>query len=321
MTNQGRTVADLMPALPEQIQTLIDGQSESAPIGGEPVMRTEAPSDAGVAEAAKATENQAPEAPVAEAPAAKAPVVQATAQASAPAAVPAKTPAPAPVLTKTPAPSAAVTASSERQPVESTQVAALPADRPTDSATDVYTGPPIEPGPAPELEALARTETTQLPSAPAIQVESPAPAATQTAALPDTSTQTLTAPTAPEPAEPAVQETVVIPAPPEAPRDFTQLSERTPQTYGEGNADARIVLRAREDSWVQVRDSQDSLLLTRVLRRGDVYRVPNQAGLTLLTGNAGGIEIEVDGVTVPPLGPVGSVRRQIALDPDALMNR
>ena len=40
----------------------------------------------------------------------------------------------------------------------------------------------------------------------------------------------------------------------------------------------------------------------------------------MLTGNAGGLEIRVDGVTVPPIGPVGTVRRQIALDPTRLLS-
>ena len=91
-----------------------------------------------------------------------------------------------------------------------------------------------------------------------------------------------------------------------------------PRIYGSDNENARIVLRARHDSWVQVRDGQDELLLTRVLRAGDSYRVPNQTGLTLLTGNAGGLEIEVDGETLAPLGPIGSVRRNISLDPGTL---
>lgn len=107
-------------------------------------------------------------------------------------------------------------------------------------------------------------------------------------------------------------------APPTAQLALTQA--RSPRIYGSDNENARIVLRAKYDSWVQVRDGQDALLLTRVLRAGDTYRVPNQAGLMLLTGNAGGLEIEVDGQTLAPLGPVGSVRRNIALDPGRLIS-
>ena len=120
--------------------------------------------------------------------------------------------------------------------------------------------------------------------------------------------------------EPLLDETVVIPAPPTASRDLVLSTERLPRVYGESNLGTRIVLRALQDSWVQVRDRQDALLLTRVLRSGDTYYVPDQDGLTLLTGNAGGIAIEVDGVAVAPLGPLGAVRRQIALDPVRLLN-
>jgi cytoskeleton protein RodZ len=83
--------------------------------------------------------------------------------------------------------------------------------------------------------------------------------------------------------------------------------------------ETRIVLKAKLDSWVQVRDAEDNLLLTRVLRPGDSYRVPNQEGLTLLTGNAGGLAVLVDGQEAPALGPIGAVRRNVALDPERLM--
>ncbi len=99
-----------------------------------------------------------------------------------------------------------------------------------------------------------------------------------------------------------------------------QVEAREPRVYGAENAVARIVLRALLDSWVQIRDAEDSLLLTRVLQPGDTYRVPELSGLTLLTGNAGGLQIEVDGAVVPPLGPVGAVRRNIALDPERLLD-
>ena len=37
------------------------------------------------------------------------------------------------------------------------------------------------------------------------------------------------------------------------------------------------------------------------------------------TGNAGGLEIAVDGNPVPSVGRMGMVRRRIALDPQALI--
>jgi cytoskeleton protein RodZ len=82
---------------------------------------------------------------------------------------------------------------------------------------------------------------------------------------------------------------------------------------------SRIVVQARTASWIQVRDdAANQLLLTRLLRPGDVYEVPDRPGLTLLTGNAGALEILVDGEAVPPLGPLGLVRRDVALDADRL---
>lgn len=82
---------------------------------------------------------------------------------------------------------------------------------------------------------------------------------------------------------------------------------------------ARIVLRAKSDSWVEVRDPQsNSLLVARLLRAGDVYNVPDKPGLRLVTGNAGGLLVLVDGAPAPPLGKEGAVRRGIALDPETL---
>lgn len=80
----------------------------------------------------------------------------------------------------------------------------------------------------------------------------------------------------------------------------------------------RVMIRATGDSWVQVRDADGTALFTRVLRQGDVYRVPNQAGLKLATGNAGALEVLVDGAPAPGLGDFGEVVRNVALDPTRL---
>ncbi len=82
---------------------------------------------------------------------------------------------------------------------------------------------------------------------------------------------------------------------------------------------SRITVRAKANSWIQVRDvAANRLLFTRLLRQGDSYKVPDRADLRLMTGNAGALEIIVDGKVVPPLGAVGEVRRDVALDPDKL---
>jgi len=89
-------------------------------------------------------------------------------------------------------------------------------------------------------------------------------------------------------------------------------------SYGAADGDARVVLKANADSWIQVRDKGGNLLFTRVLKAGEHYNAPNQPGLTLVAGNAGGLDIAVDGVDVPHIGEIGHVARNVSLDPDRL---
>ena len=81
-------------------------------------------------------------------------------------------------------------------------------------------------------------------------------------------------------------------------------------------ANTRLVLRARSGGWVQVREKQGPILLNRVLRAGESWPVPMKPQLLLTTSNAGAMELLVDGVAAPSLGPVGAMRRDVPLDPD-----
>jgi cytoskeleton protein RodZ len=56
----------------------------------------------------------------------------------------------------------------------------------------------------------------------------------------------------------------------------------------------------------------------KIMKAGQTYDVPDQPDLIMTTGNAGGIEIEVDGTTVPALGNAGTIRKDISLDPERL---
>ena len=96
-------------------------------------------------------------------------------------------------------------------------------------------------------------------------------------------------------------------------------ADYVPKVYGRTNLDARVVITAVDDSWVQIMGPDNELLLTRILHAGDSYRVPDRPGLLMVTGNAGGLEVRVDDAIAPTLGPLGVVLRDIALDPDRLL--
>ena len=110
-----------------------------------------------------------------------------------------------------------------------------------------------------------------------------------------------------------------LPPPPPSTSFGAGASGYVPQKFGGGNSDARVVVRAKADSWVQVQGPRNELLLTRILRAGDTYHAPNRDDLVMVTGNAGALEIIVDGETLGPLGPLGAVRRDISLDADKLL--
>jgi cytoskeleton protein RodZ len=130
------------------------------------------------------------------------------------------------------------------------------------------------------------------------------PQPTSTAAIPP-GVQAGALPPAPEP----------VSAPP-APSPVPATAE---VTFGGENRDGRIVIKAIAESWIEVRDAQGIAVFVRLLRPGESYRPPARPGLKLTTGNAGGLEIAVDGKTAPPLGMRGDVRRNVSLSPEQLL--
>jgi cytoskeleton protein RodZ len=86
-------------------------------------------------------------------------------------------------------------------------------------------------------------------------------------------------------------------------------------TSGAGASPGRVTIRALADCWIQVRASDQTIVFSRVLKSGEVYTVPTRSGLSLRTGNAGALEIAVDGKTTPSIGSIGTLRRDVELDP------
>ncbi len=127
-------------------------------------------------------------------------------------------------------------------------------------------------------------------------------------------------PASPAPAPPAPTTAVIETAPlPEAPATTVATRAGGPRVIGQAGSKSRVRLRATAESWVRVTGPDNELLLEKTLYPGDVYHVPDRPDLMLTTGNAGVLEVMVDGRVAPSLGPTGAVRRDIALDTDSLL--
>jgi cytoskeleton protein RodZ len=85
-------------------------------------------------------------------------------------------------------------------------------------------------------------------------------------------------------------------------------------------ASGMVQLVAAFDTWIEIRSVKtDKVLFSRVLRKGEVYRVPDRTGLTLTTGNAAGLEVHIDELLAPPIGKYGEVVRDLHLDAKELL--
>jgi cytoskeleton protein RodZ len=168
----------------------------------------------------------------------------------------------------------------------------------------------------PSSETAAETQ----PAAPAgTGLRAPVP----TGSEPNPTGESAAAPPPPPVQVPALS-TAMSAMPPAPPPVLVGLApapqSEEPRAYGIVDGPARIVIRATADSWVRIRDISGSVLLDHVLKPGESYRVPDRAGVSMQTGNAGGLEIIVDGKPAPSIGPNGAVRRNVSLEPQALIS-
>ncbi|HWT96723.1 MAG TPA: DUF4115 domain-containing protein, partial [Terriglobales bacterium] len=179
-----------------------------------------------------------------------------------------------------------------------------PASSGDQEAENKATGQASSPAPANAAPVATAPATTPQPSAV------PAAAAPATAAQP--------APEQPatnQAAQAAPAQTAAAPATAPA----TAGTEAAPEVAAAANSTVtRVSIHAKLESWVQITDKDGKPVLSRVLRAGETYAVPDEKGLTMNTGNAGGIDVLVDGKALPSLGSVGLVKRNIVLDADKL---
>ncbi|MEI6985832.1 MAG: RodZ domain-containing protein [Rhodospirillaceae bacterium] len=171
---------------------------------------------------------------------------------------------------------------------------------------------PLVSGPADELVGGLRSLIPMAPRSKPVRgsVQTPTP----------TPTPTPTSSPAPAPAPTSTPTSTPAPAANDVGAALAVTDAGSPpgRVYGGQNRESRVLIKAIEDAWVQVRDREGDPVFTRVMRPGDVYRVPGRAGMRLRTGNAGALVAIVDGAKPQPLGQSGQVLRDTLIDAAAL---
>lgn len=81
---------------------------------------------------------------------------------------------------------------------------------------------------------------------------------------------------------------------------------------------SRVVLKAKEDCWIEIRDANGKVVQNRLLKKGESYSAPSRPGLRMTVGNAGALSLVVDGKVTGSLGRLGMVRRDVPLDADRI---
>jgi cytoskeleton protein RodZ len=114
-------------------------------------------------------------------------------------------------------------------------------------------------------------------------------------------------------------------APVETVAPFALAQAATSQPAEPAQPAARILLKAVEPTYIQIRDPKlprsRSILIARVLNVGESYAAPDRAGLVMQTGNAGGLQVEVDGRSLGVMGRSGEVITRMPLDPSYFLER
>ncbi len=217
-------------------------------------------------------------------------------------------------------------------PVPEAKTDAVTAETATTAAPNAPNAPAAPDAPNAMEDAAPAAPVTSAPVAASVTPPTPptpqaASTQTQTAPPPTHSEQASAAPAAPHPPEVANEGESVKKVKAEAQRvvekpspKVVSVSIAAARAMKSGSDAGRIVVRAKANSWIQIRDDiGNQLVMTRLLRSGDSYRVPDRPGLKLLTGNAGALEVLVDGKVVPAIGGEGAVRRSVMLDVDRLL--
>jgi cytoskeletal protein RodZ len=174
-----------------------------------------------------------------------------------------------------------------------------------DNAAAGLTSPLTPPAPLAGIAAPQNASPTIPPAAPGIVVMGSVPAATTTLGKGDTKAEPLK--------DESTDKTVV------EDKSKDSKDDSKPTLYGDPGEAAHLMIRATQNTWVQITDPSGKTVFNHALKVGDTYKVPNKPGLMLATGNGNALVLSLDGSELPKIA-IGAahVVKNIPLDTDRL---
>ena len=157
--------------------------------------------------------------------------------------------------------------------------------------------------------SVPTSKTEVAKPAPPTPPPAPAPSSAAAPAPPSPAPATTAAPTAPaappvagEPGRPAAPPSTAAAAAPAAPRTSSAPA----------SGEQRLVIRAVEPTWIRVQ-TDEGRIAEELLPAGASREWAAERRFLLTIGNAGGVELTLNGRALPPLGPKGTVIQRLEL--------
>lgn len=187
--------------------------------------------------------------------------------------------------------------------------AVTPTAAPTIAPTSTPTPPPRTPSPT---STPAPTPTTT-PTPVATPTPTPTPTPTAEPTLEPTPTPTPTPEATPTPTPEAPLASGKIESVPRG----TRVQAQNGKAYGTQNRDGRIVYVVRRPAHLRVIQGSKDQLIDRDMKKGDSYRLPNRADLTVSTDDTGALDVILDDKFIGRAGPDGARLESFNVTPEA----
>ena len=82
-----------------------------------------------------------------------------------------------------------------------------------------------------------------------------------------------------------------------------------------------VAIKAITSSWIQIERLDGSIYTSKILKKDEQIELLNKKNLLLITNNAGGLVISINGLELEKLGNIGDTQRNISLNPKDLIKK